>query len=342
MFNYISPYFAAETADTIEEGDKWYTNKSDFRRPPELLPRDEVARAINSEVKAGRGSPHGGVFLDIASRRAAEEITRRLPSMYHQFKELADVDITTEPMEVGPTCHYIMGGVRVDADTAATTVAGLYAAGEVRRRHARRQPPRWQLAVRPPRLRRRAGVAAAEYALGRPAPWSIDEGQVTAATQHALTFFEHERGRQPLHRPRMTCRRRCKSSSASSAPRASCSRPRASSSSSSERAAERVGRGQPLLQPGLAPRPRPRVDAGLRQCTTLGGDRARRRAGAGTPGRTTPKPDPELGKVNMVARGSTADRSSSVPEAQARHAGRARRAVRGGQVMDRGRTNGRR
>ncbi len=95
-----------------------------------MLPRDEVARAINSEVKAGRGSPHGGVYLDIATRRSPEYIRRRLPSMYHQFKQLADVDITTTPMEVGPTMHYIMGGVRVDADTAASTVPGLYAAGE--------------------------------------------------------------------------------------------------------------------------------------------------------------------------------------------------------------------
>ena len=131
MFSYISPFFAAETAGTIEEADQWYTNKVDFRRPPELLPRDEVARAINTEVKAGRGSPHGGVFLDIASRRTPEEIRRLLPSMYHQFKQLADIDITTTPMEVGPTCHYAMGGVRVEADSEATTVEGLYAAGEV-------------------------------------------------------------------------------------------------------------------------------------------------------------------------------------------------------------------
>ena len=131
MFDYIPDMFRAETADTEEEADRWYDDHAAGRRPPELLPRDEVARAINSEVKAGRGSPHGGVFLDIASRRTPEDIRRRLPSMYHQFKELADVDITTEPMEIGPTCHYIMGGVRVDADTAATTVPGLFAAGEV-------------------------------------------------------------------------------------------------------------------------------------------------------------------------------------------------------------------
>src|ERR671931_52419 len=116
---------------TEGEADRWYDDKKNARRTPDLLPRDEVARAINAEVKAGRGSPHGGVFLDICTRRPADYIRRRLPSMYHQFKELANVDITKEPMEVGPTCHYIMGGVRVDADTAGSTVPGLYAAGEV-------------------------------------------------------------------------------------------------------------------------------------------------------------------------------------------------------------------
>ncbi|NUR05656.1 MAG: fumarate reductase/succinate dehydrogenase flavoprotein subunit, partial [Nocardioidaceae bacterium] len=131
MFNYIPEFFKAETADSIEEAEGWYTDKKNNRRPPELLPRDEVARAINSEIKAGRGSPHGGVYLDIASRRDAEFIRRRLPSMYHQFKELADVDITKEPMEVGPTCHYVMGGVEVDPDTEESIVTGLYAAGEV-------------------------------------------------------------------------------------------------------------------------------------------------------------------------------------------------------------------
>jgi len=131
MFNYIPPVFASETADTEEEADRWYTDKEGARRTPDLLPRDEVARAINAEVKAGRGSPHGGVFLDIATRRDADYIQRRLPSMYHQFKELAGVDITREMMEVGPTAHYVMGGVRVDPETAASTVPGLFAAGEV-------------------------------------------------------------------------------------------------------------------------------------------------------------------------------------------------------------------
>jgi succinate dehydrogenase / fumarate reductase flavoprotein subunit len=133
MFDYVPDVFRKQYAETEEEADRWYTDPDNNRRPPELLPRDEVARAINSEVKAGRGSPAGGVFLDIASRMPAEQIIRRLPSMHHQFKELADVDITKEPMEVGPTCHYVMGGVEVEPDTGAAfgTVQGLFAAGEV-------------------------------------------------------------------------------------------------------------------------------------------------------------------------------------------------------------------
>src|SRR5262245_58325096 len=130
MFNYTSERFAPETAATVEEAQRWLDGDKNARRPPELLTRDEVARAITAEVKAGRGSPHGGVFLDIASRRPAEFIKRKLPSMYHQFKELAEVDITKEPMEVGPTLHYFMGGVRVDADSQMTNVPGLFAAGE--------------------------------------------------------------------------------------------------------------------------------------------------------------------------------------------------------------------
>jgi len=132
MFGYVPDVFRAQYAETEEEADRWYSDPDNNRRPPELLPRDEVARANNAEVKAGRGSPHGGVFLDIASRLPAEEIMRRLPSMYHQFKELADVDITKEPMEVGPAQHYVMGGVEVEPDTAAVPgVPGLFAAGEV-------------------------------------------------------------------------------------------------------------------------------------------------------------------------------------------------------------------
>ncbi|MDX3384815.1 fumarate reductase/succinate dehydrogenase flavoprotein subunit [Streptomyces niveiscabiei] len=132
MFDYIPDVFKEKYAESEAEGDRWYDDPDNNRRPPELLPRDEVARAINSEVKAGRGSPHGGVFLDVSTRMPAEVIRRRLPSMYHQFKELADVDITAEAMEVGPTCHYVMGGIAVDSDTAAARgVPGLFAAGEV-------------------------------------------------------------------------------------------------------------------------------------------------------------------------------------------------------------------
>ena len=132
MFKYIPDVFKDKYADNEAEADRWYEDQDNNRRPPELLPRDEVARAINSEVKAGRGTEHGGVFLDVSKRLSAEVIKKRLPSMWHQFYELAGVDITKEPMEVGPTCHYVMGGVEVEPDTAAAVgVPGLFAAGEV-------------------------------------------------------------------------------------------------------------------------------------------------------------------------------------------------------------------
>jgi succinate dehydrogenase / fumarate reductase flavoprotein subunit len=129
MFGYIPPRFAPETADTEEEALRWLNGDKEARRPPELLTRDEVARSIYNEVKQGRGSPHGGVFLDI-SHRDSDYVKRKLPSMYHQFKELAEVDITKEPMEVGPTMHYAMGGIRVDAESQMTKVPGLFACGE--------------------------------------------------------------------------------------------------------------------------------------------------------------------------------------------------------------------
>lgn len=130
MFNYIPKKFASETADTVDEANRWLEGDREARRPPELLTRDVVARAIKTEVEAGRGSPNGGVFLDIASQRPAEVIKRKLPSMYHQFKELALIDITEEPMEVGPTLHYFMGGIRVDSNSQETCVQGLFACGE--------------------------------------------------------------------------------------------------------------------------------------------------------------------------------------------------------------------
>ncbi len=130
MFDYIPERFRSETADTKEEASKWLSGDLNARRPPELLTRDVVARAIYEEVKAGRGSKHGGVYLNIATQRSAEDIKRKLPSMYHQFKILAELDITKEPMEVGPTCHYFMGGIRVDADTTMSSIPGLFACGE--------------------------------------------------------------------------------------------------------------------------------------------------------------------------------------------------------------------
>ena len=135
MFDDIPDNYKAQTASDPEEGWRYTQGDKNARRPPELLTRDHVARCIRQEIKAGRGSPHGGVFLDIAWIKeklpgAAEHIRRKLPSMYHQFKELADIDITQEPMEVGPTTHYIMGGIRVDADTQESSVPGLFAAGE--------------------------------------------------------------------------------------------------------------------------------------------------------------------------------------------------------------------
>jgi len=198
MFNYVPDVFRAQYAETEEEADRWYTDPDNNRRPPELLPRDEVARANLAEIRAGRGSPHGGVFLDIASRRPAEEILRKLPSMYHQFKELADVDITKEPMEVGPAQHYVMGGVEVDPDTAASVVPGLFAAGEVSGgMHGSNRlggNSLSDLLV----FGYRAGLGAAEYidSLGdtRPAP---DEDEVKAAVSEAVEPLDRTGGENP-------------------------------------------------------------------------------------------------------------------------------------------------
>jgi succinate dehydrogenase / fumarate reductase flavoprotein subunit len=198
MFDYVPDVFRAQYAETEEEGDRWYTDQEHNRRPPELLPRDEVARSINAEVKAGRGSPHGGVFLDIASRRPAEEILRKLPSMYHQFKELADVDITKEPMEVGPAQHYVMGGVEVDPDTAASTVPGLFAAGEVSGgMHGSNRlggNSLSDLLV----FGRRAGLGAVAYldSLGGARPVASD-ADLAAARAEALAPLERSGGENP-------------------------------------------------------------------------------------------------------------------------------------------------
>ncbi|MFV9430100.1 fumarate reductase/succinate dehydrogenase flavoprotein subunit [Rhodococcus aetherivorans] len=190
MFSYIPPVFKGQYAETEEEADRWYEDQENNRRTPDLLPRDEVARAINSEVKEGRGTPHGGVFLDIASRMPASEIMRRLPSMHHQFKELADVDITAEAMEVGPTCHYVMGGIEVDPDTGAAAVPGLFAAGECSGgMHGSNRlggNSLSDLLV----FGRRAGLGAADYVQGLTSRPTVAETDIDTAARAALSPFD--------------------------------------------------------------------------------------------------------------------------------------------------------
>lgn len=190
MFDYIPAVFKGQYAETEDEADQWLRDNDSARRTPDLLPRDEVARAINEEVKAGRGTEHGGVYLDIASRIAPEEIIRRLPSMHHQFKELADVDITKEPMEVGPTCHYVMGGIEVDPDTGAAKVAGLFAAGECSGgMHGSNRlggNSLSDLLV----FGRRAGLGAASYVTGLSTRPQVSEDDIAAAAEAALVPFD--------------------------------------------------------------------------------------------------------------------------------------------------------
>ncbi|SOJ52911.1 Succinate dehydrogenase flavoprotein subunit [Mycobacterium simulans] len=190
MFDYIPPVFKGQYAETEQEADQWLKDNDSARRTPDLLPRDEVARAINSEVKAGRGTPHGGVYLDIASRLTPADIKRRLPSMYHQFMELAEVDITKQPMEVGPTCHYVMGGVEVDADTGAATVPGLFAAGECSGgMHGSNRlggNSLSDLLV----FGRRAGLGAADYVRALSSRPAVSPEAVDTAAKQALLPFE--------------------------------------------------------------------------------------------------------------------------------------------------------
>ncbi len=202
MFGYIPELYANETASAEEEADQWLRESttggaSKARRTPDLLPRDIVARAIYSEVKAGRGSPHGGVFLDICTRRSAEDIKRKLPAMYHQFKELGDVDITKEPMEVGPTAHYTMGGVRVDPETQQSRIQGLFAAGECAAgMHGANRlggNSLSDLLV----FGRIAGLHAAKYARSHAAP-KLDPEEIEAASREALAPFNRAEGQNPF------------------------------------------------------------------------------------------------------------------------------------------------
>jgi succinate dehydrogenase / fumarate reductase flavoprotein subunit len=197
MFDDIPDLYKAQTSTDEEEGWRYTQGDKDAKRPPELLTRDHVARCIRREIKEGRGSPHGGVFLDIAWIKekipnASEHIKRKLPSMYHQFKELAGVDITKEPMEVGPTTHYIMGGVKVDADTQMTTVPGLFAAGECAAglHGANRLGGNSlsDLLV----FGKLAGEYAAQFAKENNAV-SINESEVESNSKEALAPFERDR-----------------------------------------------------------------------------------------------------------------------------------------------------
>ena len=194
MFKYIPDVFKDKYADNEAEADRWYEDQDNNRRPPELLPRDEVARAINSEVKSGRGTEHGGVFLDVSKRLPAELIKKRLPSMWHQFYELAGVDITKEPMEVGPTCHYVMGGVEVEPDTAAAVdVPGLFAAGEVAGgMHGSNRlggNSLTDLLV----FGRRAGIGAVDYVKKNGAN-PVSQAAITAAAAKIQAPFDREGG----------------------------------------------------------------------------------------------------------------------------------------------------
>ncbi|GAB5897785.1 fumarate reductase/succinate dehydrogenase flavoprotein subunit [Mycolicibacterium mageritense] len=198
MFDYIPAVFKGQYAETEEEADQWLKDNDSARRTPDLLPRDEVARAINSEVKAGRGSPHGGVYLDIASRMPTEEIKRRLPSMYHQFMELAEVDITKDEMEVGPTCHYVMGGIEVDPDTGGAITPGLFAAGECSGgMHGSNRlggNSLSDLLV----FGRRAGLGAADYVRALADRPKVTDAAIEDATRMALSPFDkHENPENP-------------------------------------------------------------------------------------------------------------------------------------------------
>jgi succinate dehydrogenase / fumarate reductase flavoprotein subunit len=202
MFDDIPDNYKDQTADNPEEGWRYTQGDKNARRPPELLTRDHVARCIVREIKAGRGSEHGGVYLDIAWIKeklpnAAEHIKKKLPSMYHQFKQLADIDITAVPMEVGPTTHYIMGGIRVDADTQASTVPGLFAAGEcaagINGANRLGGNSLSDLLV----FGKRAGEYAAEYAKAN-GFGSVDDSQIEERVRWSLEGFDRAEGENPF------------------------------------------------------------------------------------------------------------------------------------------------
>ena len=292
MWKYLPEDRRAEYAATDEEADRWVKalsegRETDARRPPELSTRDNVARAIYTEVKEGRGSPHGGVFLDI-SYLPADHVRRKLPSMYEQFKELADVDITTGPMEVGPTTHYVMGGIRVDAETGATTVPGLFAAGEVSGgMHGANRLGGNSLSDLLVFGARTGAGAAAHAAARRPSRTST---RSRSRTRRAELDAPLERTRRARTRTRSsaTSRRRCSAWSASSGSRPTSTTPSAELAELRARwATVRVDR-RPRVQPGLEPRLRAAQPA-----DRLRGDHPQRPAADGEPGRPQPARLPE-------------------------------------------------
>ena len=288
MFGDIPDSYKSQTADNEEEGWRYTQGDKNARRPPELLTRDHVARCIVREIKEGRGSPHGGVYLDISWIKerlphAADHIKKKLPSMYHQFKQLADIDITTEAMEVGPTTHYIMGGVRVDGDTQMSSVPGLFAAGECAAglHGANRLGGNSlsDLLV----FGKRAGSYAAAFAKANKAG-SVNEAQVKDAAQSALAPFE----RRNADRGALSGPDRFATTHADPGRHRPERRRNAAGSgdpghAAGSRRARLRGR-KPGIQRGMAHGARPRKSA---DC--LASDYARRARAKGKPGRPLPR-----------------------------------------------------
>ena len=307
MFDDIPENYRAQTADNEEEGWRYTQGDKNARRPPELLTRDHVAAASCARSRQGRGSPHGGVFLDIAWIKeqlpnAAEHIKKKLPSMYHQFKQLADIDITSEPMEVGPTTHYIMGGVRVDADTQMSNVPGPVRRRRVRRRHQRREPARRQLAVGPARVRQARRRVRREVRDGQQPARSIDARQVDEAARQALEPFERGADGEGPYQVQYELQEMMQDLVGIVRNEDEMQRALDGLAQLRERAAQRRRRRQSRVQPRLAHRARSAQPADRLRSDHALGDRAQ-----GKPRRPLPRGlsrtrTPSFGKFNIVVR----------------------------------------
>ena len=320
MFDYIPRCSRPRRPTPRRRRDRWYDDHSAGRRPPELLPRDEVARSINTEVKAGRGSPHGGVFLDIATRRSPEYIRRRLPSMYHQFKELAGVDITAEAMEVGPTCHYVMGGVRVEADIggghrrracsprARSPAACTAPTGWV----GTRCRTSWSSAGGP-------GWAQPSTPLGGAGTPSVDEAEVDEAIDAAQAPFDREAGENPydVHHDLQGTMQSLVGIIRTDA---ELKEALGKLEELEERAANIGIERWPALQPGLEPGHRPTGHADRVPHGGPGGARIARRAGAATPGTTTRCPTRSWARSTSSSASPPTPRVTAGPAASRRFA----------------------